>query len=32
VPGPLSTVKEYNVMGFHAWYLRALGVTPATSC
>jgi glycine betaine catabolism A len=25
VPGPLSAVKEYNVMGFHAWYLRALG-------
>ncbi len=25
VPGPLSPVKEYNVMAFHAWYLRALG-------
>ena len=24
VPGPLSLVKEYNVMAFHAWYLREL--------
>ena len=23
-PGPLSPAKEYNVIGFHAWYLRAL--------
>ena len=25
VPGPLSPAKEYNVMAFHAWYLRTLG-------
>jgi phenylpropionate dioxygenase-like ring-hydroxylating dioxygenase large terminal subunit len=24
VPGPLSPAKEYNVMAFHACYLRAL--------
>jgi glycine betaine catabolism A len=24
LPGPLSPAKEYNVMSFHAWYLRTL--------
>jgi len=23
-PGPLSAAKEYNVVNFHAWYLRSL--------
>jgi hypothetical protein len=30
VPGPLSSAKEYNVLAFHAWYLRALGSLQAT--
>jgi glycine betaine catabolism A len=26
LPGPLSPASEYNVLSFHAWYFRALGL------